>query len=270
MKIVELTPNENSKAKLIGYLHEINEQEMPNRLSRPCVVICPGGGYILHSAREVDPPAFAFFSRGYNVFILYYSINEDAGKMMPLIDVSKTVMLIRQNSVNWGIIPHQIAVCGFSSGAHAAASLGTLWDHPTLKEKLDTRKGQNKPNAMILCYPVITGGEFAHRGSFDRLTEGTNDPEQIAFYSLENQVGSSTAPAFLWHTLDDKSVPVENTLLFAAALQTHHISFECHIYPNGVHGLSMCNMEVNTKNEHCATWFPLCIKWLDDLFSFEY
>ena len=65
MKIVELTPNEDSKANLIGYLHEINEQEMPNRLSRPCVVICPGGGYILHSAREVDPPAFAFFSRGY-------------------------------------------------------------------------------------------------------------------------------------------------------------------------------------------------------------
>lgn len=269
MRTIIEKPNENSEAKLVGYLHEINEEEMPNRLSRPCVVICPGGAYILHSAREADPPAFAFFSRGYNVFLLYYSINENAGSLRPLIDLSKTLMLIRQNSAEWGILPDQIAMCGFSAGGHAAASLGTLWDHPALKKKLDTQNGKNRPNAMILCYPVITGGEFAHRLSFEKLTEGKNDPEGTAFYSLENQVNSLTPPAFLWHTVDDKSVPVENTLLFAAAMQKQHIPFECHIYPKGVHGLSMCNEEVGTKNEHCASWFPLCIKWLDELFSFE-
>lgn len=270
VKTVELKPNENSEAKLIGYLHDIDEEEMPNRLTRPCVLICPGGGYEYQSAREADPPAFSFFSRGYNVFILYYSVKENAGQLRPLIDISNSVLLIRENSGAWGIQPDNIAVMGFSAGAHVAASLGTLWNSSALKEKTDTRNGQNKPNAMILCYPVITGGEFAHRGSFDWLTEGKNTPEDIAFYSLENQVTDSTPPAFLWHTVDDATVPVQNTLLFASALQKNHIPFECHIYPSGVHGLSMCNTEVNTKNEHCATWFPLCVKWLDELFSFEY
>lgn len=270
MKIVEMNPNENSSAKLVGYLHEMDEKEMANRISRPCVVICPGGGYTMLSAREADPPAFAFFSRGYHVFLLYYSIHEDAGDMRPLMDISKAVMLIRQNSAQWGILPDQIAVCGFSAGGHVAASLGTLWDSSALKAKLDTQSGQNKPNAMILCYPVITGGEYAHRGSFDQLTQGKNDPQSLEFYSLEKQVNGVTPPAFLWHTADDKSVPVENSMMFSAALQKYHIPFECHIYQSGLHGSSMCNAEVNTKNDHCATWFPLCIQWLDALFGYEY
>lgn len=270
MKTVNLTPDEGSGARLVGYLHDLDDREMPNRLQRPCVLICPGGGYTFLSAREADPPAFAFFSRGYNVFILYYSVQEGASNMRPLIEISESVMAIRKNSAEWGILPDRIAVCGFSAGAHVAASLGTLWDSERLRERLDTQDGQNRPDAMILCYPVITGGDFAHRGSFDQLTGGKNDPEELDFYSLEKHVSSLTPPAFLWHTVSDETVPVENTLLFATALQKNGVPFECHIYPNGAHGLSMCNNEVNSENPHCATWFPLCAEWLDELFRFEY
>ncbi len=269
MITIDLNPNPDSTAKLIGYLHEKSE-EMPNRFLRPCVVVCPGGGYEFLSAREADPPAFAFFSHGYNVFILYYSINEEATDMRPLIDISRSIMKIRENCENWGIIPNQIAVCGFSAGAHVAASVGTLWDSPALKEKIDTKDGQNRPNAMVLCYPVITAGEFAHRGSIDCLTGGKRDPESTGIFSLENQVSSATPPAFLWHTVEDETVPVENTLMFAAALQKNHIPFECHVYPNGAHGQSMCSAEVDSKNPHCATWFGLCTEWMGELFKFEY
>lgn len=270
MKIVELNPNPESRANLIGYLHDRDEQEMKNRLLRPCVVICPGGGYEILSAREADPPAFAFFSKGYDVFILYYSIREEAANLRPLIDLSRAVIKIRENSGEWGIIPDQIAVCGFSAGAHVAASLGTLWDAPELKEKMDIKNGLNRPNAMILCYPVITGGEFAHRGSFNRLIEGADEKESTEFFSLENHVTALTPPTFLWHTADDKSVPVENSLMFAAALQKKHIPLECHIYNSGRHGLSMCNTEVNSVNVHCSTWFSLCTEWLGELFQFAY
>ncbi len=269
MKTVEFIPNENSNAKLFGYLHESNE-EQPNRLSRPCVMVCPGGGYEMLSERESDAPAFAFYAKGYHVFVLYYSIKEEAAGMTPLIEISKSVMLIRRHAEEWGIIPDQIAVCGFSAGGHLAGSLGTLWNHPKLLEKLDTQNGLNRPNAQILCYPVISGGIYAHRGSFEQLTGGEYDEESIAFYSLENHVSGSTPPTFLWHAVDDDIVPVENALMYAAALQRNKVPFECHLYPNGGHGLSMSNVEVNRSNGHCATWFPLCAQWLGELFQFEY
>lgn len=269
MKMINCSPNPNSNAKLVGYLHD-DVPEMPHRQSRPCVIVCPGGGYEFLSERESDPPAFAFLAKGYQVFILYYSLREDARNMQPLVDISLAIMEIRKNSAEWHVIPDQIAVCGFSAGAHVAGSAGTLWDSPALKEKIDTKNGMNKPNAMILCYPVITGGEYAHRGSFACLTGSKVENEDCAAFSLEKHVSPSTPPAFLWHTAEDDCVPAENTLLFIAALQKNHVPFECHIYPNGKHGQSMCNVEVNTRNDHCATWFPLCMEWLGELFGFEY
>lgn len=269
MRKVELRPNPESEARLTGYLHDVTE-EIPRRAVRPCVLICPGGGYSFLSSRESDPPAFAFFSRGYNVFILYYSVQGEASGLRPLTDISCAVMEIRKNSDAFGILPDRIAVCGFSSGGHVAASLGTLWNHPALLDKLDTQGGLNRPNALILCYPVISGGEFAHRGSFEWLTGGTLEQDAVDFYSLEKQVGAHTPPTFLWHTVDDKTVPVENTLLFAAALQRSHVPFECHVYQTGAHGLSLCNAEVNTPNPHCSTWLGLCAEWLGTLFEFDY
>lgn len=270
MNIVHFNPNPDSDARVVGYLHDAIPTEMPNRMERPCVVVYPGGGYEFLSERESDPPALAFFAKGYQVFILYYSIGKRATDLRPLIDGSLTLMKIRGKSKEWGVLSDQIAVLGFSAGAHAAASLGTLWDHPALKKKIDTKGGQNRPNAMILCYPVITAGKLAHQGSAEAVCGGTPTEEQVRFYSLENQVSSKTPPAFLWHTVEDNTVPVENTLMFSAALQKNHIPFECHIYPNGRHGMSMCNVEVNAENNHCATWFPLCAEWLGDLFHFKY
>ena len=267
---IEKNPNPESGARLVGYLHDKEPEAMPDRLERPAVVICPGGGYEFCSSREADPPAFAFFSQGYHVFVLYYSVGEQAQDMCPLIDLSRSVMLIRENAAEWGVVPDKIAVCGFSAGGHLAASLGTLWNHAALKEKIDTRGGQNRPNALILGYPVITAGAFAHRGSIDRLTGGRRDAQSLEFWSLENRVSADTPPAFLWHTFSDGAVPVENSLLFASALRRAGVPFECHVYPEGEHGLSMCTHEVGRENVHCATWFGLCAQWLNTLFSFAF
>lgn len=268
MKRIELSPNPGSGARLVGYLHDKEEQEMPNRLKRPCVVVCPGGGYEFCSAREADPVAFAFFARGYNAFLLYYSVGKEAGGLRPLVELSRSVMKIRENSGEWGIFPEKIAVCGFSAGGHLAASLGTLWNSPALKEKLGGAEGNNRPDALILGYSVISAGEFAHRSSLEWVSGDSVKYRELL--SLEKQVTPETPPAFLWHTADDDCVPVENTLLFAAALQRNHVPFECHIYPHGNHGSSMCNAEVNSRSPHLATWFPLCAEWLGELFGFEY
>src|SRR5699024_12789040 len=92
------------------------------RTKRPCVLIFPGGGYEMLSQREADPVAFSFFKKGYQVFILYYSLKEEAKNMQVLLEASCAVMELRRRSEEWNILPEQIAVCGFSAGGHAAAS----------------------------------------------------------------------------------------------------------------------------------------------------
>jgi acetyl esterase/lipase len=267
MKTVQFHPNPGSDARVVGYLHDAVPEQMPQGVDRPCVVIYPGGAYVFLSERESDPPASAFFARGYQVFILYYSIGEKASDLRPLIDGSLTLMKIRENCKEWHVLSDRIAVLGFSAGGHAAASLGTLWDTPELKARIDTKGGQNKPDAMILCYPVITAGALTHPESAQTICGGVPTPEQVKFFSLENHVTPQTPPTFLWHTVEDGCVPVENSMIFAAALQKNHVPFECHLFQKGGHGMSMCDAEVGSENPHAAAWFPLCAEWLDDLFQ---
>lgn len=269
MNLFTLSPVSGSKARLTGYLHDPDSEMSQHRGARPAVLVCPGGGYEFCSDREAEPIALSFYEKGYQAFVLDYSIREEAGEMRPLIEASSSMMLIRDHAVSWQIDPHKIAVAGFSAGGHLAASLGILWDHPALREKLDTCGGKNRPDAMILGYPVITAGPLTHQGSLywvsGQHAMGTPENE---FWALDRHVDEKTPPAFVWHTVEDDCVPVENTLLLVNALQAHHVPFACHIFPNGGHGMSLCNQEVFTPNAAAASWVPLCHTWLSELFDF--
>ena len=185
-----------------------------------------------------------------------------AGAYRPLRELAETVAILRERSAAWHIEPEKIAVLGFSAGGHLAASLGVLWNDPELG-----LGRQCRPDALALCYPVITAGEFAHRESIETVTGG--DPALVEKLSLENHVGRGTPPVFMWHTVDDPAVPVENSLLFAGALRRQGIPFECHLFAHGDHGISVCNREVETPNAACAPWVGLCGTWLNGLFQFE-
>lgn len=268
MKQIRYCPN--SCTTVVGYLHDPLISQSPHRIVRPAVVVFPGGAYAFCSDREADPVAFSFFEKGYQVFTVFYPVLEAAADMQPLIAASLSVMEIRAHAEEWMVDPERIAVCGFSAGGHLAASISTLWNHPVLKEKMDTQEGKNRPNAAILCYPVITAGPDAHRESIRNVSGAEQGDPRQAFWSLENQVTPETPPTFLWHTFDDESVPVENTLLFAAALRRSRVPFECHIYPHGPHGMSVCTKEVNAEDPHVHSWVSLCIEWLGTLFDFAY
>lgn len=263
MQIVDISLG---SAHAQGYLHDFSES-MPHRKARPCVVICPGGGYQHVSDREKDPPAFALLSAGFQVFHLRYSVGEASANLQPLSELASLILKIRENAEAWGVQPDKIAVMGYSAGGHLAASMGTLWHTPELSEKLGRDASGSRPDAMILCYPVITSNVNAHRGSILNVSGG--DAAWAEFFSLEKQVRADTPPAFLWHTQDDAAVPVENTLLMCDALRKHGVSFEAHIFEHGTHGLSMCTAEVGKPNVACMPWFSLMLTWLANKFEFE-
>ena len=225
-------------ALMRGYLHEKSES-WPQFDERPCVVVCPGGGYGFLSDREMDPVTQEWLAQGYQVFLLLYSVADKARGYQPLKELSECVATIRRNGDVWGVDRNRLAVLGFSAGAHLALSMGTLRDRAPIAED----KGWNRPDALILCYPVVSAGEYAHEGSFENIT-GEKRGESWKEFSLENFVSEDTPPCFIWHTVDDAVVPVQNSLLLINALQQAGVSYECHLYPTGAHGLSMCTEEV--------------------------
>lgn len=270
--VIELYGDNN--VNLTTYLH-LKTQEMQDRNIRPAVVIFPGGGYEFLSEREAEPVALKFAAAGYNAFVLRYTIKEKAVYPQPLADASKAICMIRENADEWGVDPNKIAVCGFSAGGHLAASIGTMWNLPVLENYEGIKIGLNKPNAMILSYPVISSSrEIEHKGSIDVITEKESDYEKRANVSAELFVGEHTPPAFIWHTADDGGVPCNNSLVMASALKKFNIPFELHIYQSGVHGLSLASRETSMgnkdlENKHIAGWINLCIEWLNNLFEFD-
>ena len=240
---------------------------------RRAILIMPGGAYARISSREGEPIAKYYLSKGFNCFVLRYSVGERAVDRAPLIEAALAIKHIRENADKYRVDPDKIFVCGFSAGGHLAASSGILWNDPTVRKALgDSPDGINKPTGMILSYPVITSGELAHKGSIYNLC-GTDKPteEQMNRYSLERYVDSTTPPAFIWHTFTDDVVPVENSLMLAEKMSACKVPFELHVFPDGEHGLALAN-ETSCPSglaptvAHAAIWTELSVRWINTFF----
>lgn len=233
---------------------------------RPVVVICPGGGYLRTSDREGEPIAMAFAAQGFHTVVLRYPC---APTRFPvaLYALGEAMQWLRGHAAQYSLNPDQIAVSGYSAGGHLAASLGVFWQEDFLSAHLNCKPEDIRPNAMILGYPVITGGAFAHRPSFTNLLGEDPEPRLLEYVSLEKQVTSATPPTFLWHTFSDEVVPVENSLLLASALRSASVPFELHIYSVGEHGLGLAGkVTENHLGERvcpaCEGWVALACAWL--------
>lgn len=221
---------------IVSYIHT-------DPTPHPAMVVTPGGAYCFVAPSEAEPVAKKFYSFGYNAFVLTYTVNpltREPLMLQPLWDVSRAVRYVRKNAGDFHIDSDKLAVCGFSAGGHLSASLCVHWQD--VEDPSPEYRGfSNRPDAAILSYPVITAGEYAHRGSFDAMLGTDPDPEMLHYMSLETQVTEKTPPCFLWQTAEDDCVPVENSYLFARACKAAGVDFAHHVFTSGQHGLALAD-----------------------------
>jgi|LFRM01.1.fsa_nt_gb acetyl esterase/lipase len=215
---------------------------------RGSIIICPGGGYTHKAAHEGEPIALKLNAYGLNAYVLDYRVHPDLHPS-PYQDARRALLIARERASQNGSRPDRVGILGFSAGGHLAASAGTMWDQEACR-----------PDAMVLCYPVISFGKSGHVGCRINLLGESATKTQIDDLSLENRVDRHTPPTFLWHTADDAAVPVENTLLMAAALAARHVPFACHIYPHGAHGLGLASQYPDISG-----WPDACVAFLESL-----
>lgn len=280
-KIIELS-EQYPGATLTTYVsHDPPEL---NHGKRKAIVVCPGGGYHFLSDREAEPIVKVFLAAGLNVFLLRYTVGmkTEAGPgatdYAPQIEAALAIRHVREHAEEYNVDPSQVFIIGFSAGGHLAASSGILWNAAPVQEALGASADEpteiGKPTAVLLSYPVFSAGEWAHKGSFHHLCNTkTPSEEELDRFSLEKHVDETSSPAFVWHTFTDKTVPVQNSLLLAEAYTKHGVPFELHIYPEGVHGLSLSTKETWSQRPtsyvpHVQSWVSLAIRYIEDFGHF--
>lgn len=226
------------------------------------VVICPGGGYAGLARHEGEDYARWLNEQGIAAFVLRYRLGS-AGYRHPamLQDAARAVRTVRARASEWKLDPQRIGIMGSSAGGHLASTLLTHFGAGQPDSADVIERQSSRPDLGLLCYPVISlTSEFTHQGSKRHLL-GTNPPPDLAReLSSELQVTKDTPPCFVWHTWEDKGVPVENSLMFAAALRKHGVPFDLHVYERGPHGLGLGSREWNPAQRH--PWTRDCEFWL--------
>jgi acetyl esterase/lipase len=226
------------------------------------LLVIPGGGYqrvVLDKEGGALVPAFAE-QAGLTLFVLRYRLpgegHRDA-RDVPLADAQRAMRLIRAHAAEWGVRADSAGVMGFSAGGHVAASLATRHAERAYApvDAIDALAA--RPAYAVLVYPVIDMGAHAHPGSRRKLLGDAPDEASVQAYSLQHRVDASTPPVFLLHALDDAVVPVENSLLFEAALRGAGIEHETHLYAHGGHGFG-----VREAQGTLALWPQLAIAWI--------
>lgn len=224
------------------------------------VIVCPGGGYVrLAMDKEGVEYAQWLNARGITAFVLKYRMVE-YGQPAPLQDALRAIRLIRSRASEFGVKPDRIGIMGSSAGGHLSSSAATLFDAPDGKTGAVLDSVSARPDFAILCYPVITMTEpNTHAGSKKALLGENPSPELVARWSTENQVTKDTPPTFLFHTTEDKAVPVENSLAFYAALKRNGVPAELHVFEKGGHGVGMRSGNGPTSDwpERLEAWLRL-------------
>lgn len=216
----------------------------PDRPNGAAIIVAPGGGYRwVVVDKEGYEIARWLAARGFTVFVLFYRLPSEgwrAGADVALADAQRAMRLIRHHAKTYGIMPERVGMMGFSAGGHLCADLAARFAVHSYDAQDDADQHSARPFLAAPIYPVVTMDlDFAHKGSRDRLLGPNPTPELERLHSPHRQVPANAPPHFILHAEDDDAVPVQNSLLLAAALRAQGAVVETHLFTQGGHGFGL-------------------------------
>ena len=236
---------------------------VPEKATGAALVICPGGGYGGLAAHEGQGYADYLTQQGVTCFVLKYRLGSKGYRHPAMLnDAARAVRLVRSDAVKWRIDPQRVGIMGSSAGGHLASTLLTHFDTGRADASDPLDRLSSRPDLGVLCYAVISMGEYTHSGSKKNLLGDNPDPALVDLLSNEKQVSKETPPCFIWHTWEDKAVKLENSLMFAAALQRSGVPFDLHVYEKGPHGIGLSQGKNGVAPDDVHPWGKDLVFWL--------
>lgn len=227
------------------------------RAKSKAIVVVPGGAYSFVSLREGDPVALSYMMENFITIVLTYTTH--TAYPVPMQELACAIDYIRNNCEKYFIDKNKISIVGFSAGGHLVSSFGYLYKHPDFLDKTKLDSENIKPNCIISAYPVITMGEYTHVESRENITG--NDENLRELLSVENHIDSTYPPTFVWTTVEDKSVPYINSVLYVEALKEARVEHEFFLYPQLDHGLSVISPLLYEVDDIKTPWMQGVSKW---------
>ena len=264
--------SEDKSVSLTAYVHD-DIHTCGTEKGRPAIIVLPGGAFSFLSPFEAEPVALTFLQKGFNTFVLRYTVGDDCRYPEVLIEVSSAIKMVRDKAAEWNINPQRVSLMGFSAGACLAGISATQWNAPGISRALNTSPEYIRPDAAVIAY-----------GCWDNSGTIWNDPAFVnpnasqfpkscpPQLDLINYVGDHVCPLFIWHNQKDKYVPVRNCLMIAEEMCRLEIPVELHLYTGGEHGMSVANQlcyrdEENKRliedNPNVSMWVDMCTNWLN-------
>lgn len=225
---------------------------------RPTIVVLPGGGYETLAEHEKTPVGAWLNTLGITALLVKYRHAPRYRHPAPMLDAQRAIRTARAMASEWNIDPTRVGVLGFSAGGHLCATVSNLFDDglPNAADPVD--RHSSRPDVSIPTYPVISfSAPFSHAGSGKNLLGPSLNANTQRELSMETRVTPRTPPTFIFHTVDDKVVPVENALVYATALRANGVPFELHVFQPGGHGVGLA-----TQHPVLKVWSDLCANWL--------
>lgn len=218
----------------------------------PAAFVMAGGAYQdVASNNEGYPFAKRLNERGYNAFVIRYSVAENALFPAPMEDLARAIRFGYAHAEEFKVDMSRFSIWGSSASGHLCGYFAAKYADFEKDESL-------RPAAVVLTYPVVTMGENTHELSRDNLLGKDATDEEKAAKSVQNLITPDYPPTFLWHCAGDMTVPVINADMLDEAMGEMGVEYVYVRFEEGGHGLGMA------KGTVAEGWFEQAADFVDN------